>query len=613
VIPRLLRAAARCAGDLRLQQKLSFLYLFVIVLPLLVFSLVSSNRASVAIEREVEQTAKRASEQAGAFLSYKIGKLFDTSKVILSDPRINAILAQEPREYTIHEQIRDLRTLSLFLGSFPNREEIHNVVLYVNSEFMYSNEGVNVGSLATVRGMDWYERLLARKDNTLWVAGLGVTPPSANTDRDPASTPVSLLRFIHDANDYTRSIGLLRIDVPQEQLRDILALSTPTPNGLAFLVNAKGKTLVSSPRDVGDSTKGVLAHLAGPLPTEGRYESRIIGGVRHSVSTRSIAHTDWLMASITPYNDIAAFGRRVRYEMLATFILIGAIAYTTASLVSASVTRRIGALIRTMRGVRNGKFGAVVPSESKDEIGELIETFNDMSRRLVIMKQEHVRMGQDMKHYEVLALQSQINPHFLYNTLDLINWAAIRSNVPDISSTVQSLSRFFKISLSKGSGIIQIRDEVEHVRLYMDIQNRRYANAFRLEIRMDEDVMRCMTIKTILQPIVENSIAHGILGREPKAGTILVSGRIADGVIHLQVEDDGVGMSAATVDGLLSGPTHDPDHGYGIRNVNERIRLYYGEAYGLAYRSEIGRGTVATITFPALPNNPAAKREMGAS
>ncbi|MCL2879897.1 MAG: sensor histidine kinase, partial [Treponema sp.] len=192
------------------------------------------------------------------------------------------------------------------------------------------------------------------------------------------------------------------------------------------------------------------------------------------------------------------------------------------------------------------------------------------------------------------ALQAQINPHFLYNTLDLINWMALRSGIPSISGLVQSLAMFYKLSLGSGNDMAPLREEIAHVKVYLEIQAVRFDNKIQYSFSIDDAITECPVPKIILQPLVENSIIHGILEKPDKTGTILVSGQRNNNNIILSVTDDGVGMDSGITETIVTKGTDR----YGVFNIDQRIKLYYGDQYGLSYRSAPAQGTTATITLP---------------
>jgi len=203
---------------------------------------------------------------------------------------------------------------------------------------------------------------------------------------------------------------------------------------------------------------------------------------------------------------------------------------------------------------------------------------------------EHLLSSQlKEREAELLLLQSQINPHFLYNTLDSLYCMAVIHDADDMADMVDALSKTFRLSLNNGNKLILVKDELEHVKSYMKVQNYRFGEKYSLCIHMGEQVENCYVLKFILQPFVENAMYHGL---EPKMGkgTILVTGKKQEQDLIFTVEDDGVGISDLS---LL-------EHGYGVRNVRERIQLYYGDGYGLQFESSPGQGTKVTIKISAV-------------
>ncbi|MEG0692509.1 MAG: sensor histidine kinase, partial [Oscillospiraceae bacterium] len=245
-----------------------------------------------------------------------------------------------------------------------------------------------------------------------------------------------------------------------------------------------------------------------------------------------------------------------------------------------------------------------IESKGGDEIGQLMNGFNQMMGEINTLIKEKYEYGQQIKGLELKALQAQINPHFLYNSLDLINCIAIQNEVPEIIVMVNSLAKFYKLSLSRGNDVISLRDEFMHSRLYIQIQNMRFENCIQTKWEIDETLLDFGVIKIILQPIIENAIIHGIFERQDKVGTLWISCIKEDKDIFIRVADNGVGMDAETIrNNFTPGPpgsVTETRGGYGIRNIQDRLRLIYGESYGLSCQSTLGKGTVVTVRIPAV-------------
>jgi two-component system sensor histidine kinase YesM len=200
------------------------------------------------------------------------------------------------------------------------------------------------------------------------------------------------------------------------------------------------------------------------------------------------------------------------------------------------------------------------------------------------------------KKYEMKALQNQINPHFLYNTLSLINWKAIENGNKDISEITLALSNFYRTSLNKGKNVLPVADEIKNVKSYIAVQLFMHDYDFDVEYDIDEEIMGYESLNLILQPIVENAIEHGLeVMEEDKRGLLIIKGWLQDNKIYISVTDNGVGMDEDKAATIIT----QHSKGYGMRNVHERIRLFYGDEYGLSVHSEIDKGTTITVCIPA--------------
>ena len=281
--------------------------------------------------------------------------------------------------------------------------------------------------------------------------------------------------------------------------------------------------------------------------------------------------------------------------------LLGLAASITAT--SGFITKRIRKLQTSMAKVEQGDFDAVIRTEDKDEIGELIQGFNEMTTQTknLITQVYEGRISQ--KESEMKALRAQINPHFLYNSLSLINWKAIEYEQDDISRITLALSNYYRTSLNKGKNTLMLEQEVSNVRSYIEIQQVMHDNSFDVDIDISSDILKAESLNLILQPLVENAIDHGIDLLTDRRGVITIRGSRCPyintaneniDIVCLSVADNGVGMDENMCKSFLTAESK----GYGARNVNDRIRLFYGEEYHLEVKSIVGEGTTITIKFP---------------
>lgn len=266
-----------------------------------------------------------------------------------------------------------------------------------------------------------------------------------------------------------------------------------------------------------------------------------------------------------------------------------------------SVTVPIKKLCDMTKLVAKGDFTARTTVKSQDEVATLMDNFNDMTVKIGHLVDRIQKEQENLRIVESKLLQAQINPHFLYNTLDTIVWLAEAKQTEDVVKMVTHLSEFFRTTLSKGKDFITLAEERRHVESYLQIQQFRYQDIMTYEIRMEEEILKYSVPKLMLQPLVENALYHGIKNKRG-GGTILIEGKKQGNIISLKVIDNGKGMSREELEELrryVMGCEDSSEKGFGLSNVNERIHHYYGPEYGLFFESEENVGTEAAIIIPA--------------
>jgi len=365
------------------------------------------------------------------------------------------------------------------------------------------------------------------------------------------------------------------------------------------VVNGKGELVVSSLETLNESDIKTISDLSLAPYQDIKGKMSVFQGEPMLFNSKSLGYSNWKIISMVPMNNIMKNSIKLRNYSLLTLLALSLVAYGIAKYVSMHLTHRITELLKKMKKAQQGDLNQKVAVGGTDEIAEIQINFNRLLENLKELMEERYRMGIEIKHAELRALQAQINPHFLYNTLELINWKASSYEVGEVDELIKLLAKFYKLSLSQGRDVIYISDEIEHVKTYLEIQNKRFMNGIKFSVEVDEEILKYSIPKLILQPIIENALIHGILEKPESCGEIALTGEINSGIIHICVKDDGIGIRQEKIDSLMSKYIKNPTSGYGIRNVRDRIRLFYGEGYGVEYQSQIGLGTAVHITFPA--------------
>lgn len=314
----------------------------------------------------------------------------------------------------------------------------------------------------------------------------------------------------------------------------------------------------------------------------------------------NIKQPGWYMVVVIPSRPLIHKSQMLMLQYLILFLLSIAGALFLAVSLSRSITQRLGLITRQMSKVRTGPPIPLEESSIHDEIGDLIDTYNYMSREMNRLLRKMEKAAEELRIAEFRSLQAQINPHFLYNTMDMINWMATQNRTAEITDAVQSLSRFYKLTLSRKESISTIAEEAEHVGIYLRLQNMRFPDAIDFVTDIPDELLDYEIPKLTLQPIAENAVLHGIMETEEKSGTIVLTGWKEEGTIVLLLSDNGIGMEPDRLKNIL----HEKQQPYkgnniAVFNTHHRLQILYGEEYGLSYQSRPGEGTEVSIRIPA--------------
>lgn len=321
----------------------------------------------------------------------------------------------------------------------------------------------------------------------------------------------------------------------------------------------------------------------------------------------------WLLGIHFHEQNMTQDTDRLQQMILFFGILIIASLILISLFLSASIVKPVKVLQDLMKDVESGKLDIVYSHPGKDELGQLGQSFNKMVRQIKNLIHAVYQEQRDKREAELRALQAQIQPHFLYNTLDTIHWMALEHQADDIVDMVEALTNLFRISLSRGEEIIPCTEEIKHIKSYLYVQKVRYEDKLNYEIQWEEGLNQCKVLKLVIQPLVENAIYHGIKGKKGP-GNILIKGAVVGDTMEVRVVDDGIGLQAeklAQIQAVLAGKCQAEGTGYGMFNVHERIQLMFGQAYGIQITSQYRRGTEVVLRHPLLKIDDAALEAPG--
>jgi len=588
----------RFKPKLKLMHKFLITYLLLIMVPLTILFTYTYSKMSQMIENNVTQSTQQAFEQTHSFLSYRLFRIFDISNILSIDKNITSILLKDPSSYSLVDQIKDQTFLRSTLSSYENNVDVANVSLYLNDKFIYSGENVNLYSIKQADNSKWLSMIKDYNSRYVWCPS-----PYLEDTYKPSNKLLALTKSIKNPDNLSEDIGYLRINFDKSTVEDIINKINSFEGGYSYIENSKG-TIVASTSYDNLSKSRINSDIVKELSEstkEFKLTKKNIDGKTVLISCALIPKTDWYLVSILPYSSLLSKINSQRLYLIVIVIVFGGIALALSFYFAKSISKRISMVVEGMRGVHVDNLDEFIENDSEDELGDLINNYNYMIMKMSVLIDEQYKLGKEVKNSELKALQAQINPHFLYNTLDMINWMSYKNMNSEISKAVKSLAKFYKLSLSKGKALISIEDELSHSTLYVQLQNMRYNNRITLNINVDEAIYFCLIPKITLQPILENSILHGILGKGNESGTILITGYIEGDNILLKVSDDGIGMKETELSSVLSSEhTSSIGSGYGLMNIDQRLKLSYGEIYGLTFESIYGYGTTVIIKIPLI-------------
>ena len=573
-------------------QKLLLIYFLLITVPLGCFSYLAYFRINATARQQTLSTAKIRFDESFSIIEKQFNSAQEVAKMISLDECLFTALARDISGYALDEQKADHDKLVDIFKYLKRGTEISSINIYVDPKLKYANDTVYFFPQDSIIHDLWFQHLSASGKSRLWC------PPSLIPCPKGGSPVIAYAGTIYNRQMNVYDVlAFLRIDIPAAIIQTELSEAIITENGQVFLTDGQDILLAGNPQNTAIPADLPASMYEGLSPGTWKF---IENGSDDPAVLFGQFSNGWHLVAVIPQKDITSLGTVLRNEMLVIMLVITVLAYIVAIITSKSSVRRITELTRSMKKVEEGNFDICIKKTVNDEIGDLTEGFNLMTSKISTLIDEKFNMGQEIKSVELKALQAQINPHFLYNTLELINCTAIEHYVPEIAEIVNALSKFYKLGLSHGMDLILIKDEITHVSLYVKIQNMRFGDKIRFTLDVDENILNEYTLKIILQPIVENAIIHGIFEKDSHAGQVRITGKLDGETIRFIIEDDGVGMSIEKSQYILSDIYEsDSKGGYGLKNIDRRIKLYYGHPFGLTIDSDLGRGTRVLVTFPA--------------
>ena len=579
----------RKLANMSFRKKMHLFILVVSIVPLVVMGIFSYVIFKKNLVKQEQSNMRDYMSQAVLGMENKIDIYNNLSDYIAYNQTISNVIGYryDSSEYTssfeVYKELRDVVD-PLLSGVKYFNQDMDLLTIYVDSDIVKHDN--TIAPLSEVQNAEWKNKLSEKNDNEIyWFA-------------EEAARKVYLVRRMPLLEDL-KSEGYLYIEVDYDLLFDMFSQMESGKYGIVIF-NEEGKEIYSFNSFNNDKYSLDAGTVYGTINVEEEKPKK-----SYKIKSDNISYTivkketkqGWTAAIYKPDSVINTSIRSI----ISIVIIVSLVCIIISSVISTLISRKfVGTLENmtdNMKAVEAGDYEVKIHSDSVDEVGTLIRGFGNMVERINTLINEVYKGKLSQKEAEMKALQAQINPHFLYNSLSLINWKAIEAKQPDISKITLLLSKFYRTSLNKGKNITSIKDEISNIQSYIDIQLMMHDDGFDVEYDLAPDIMDYSIPNLLLQPLIENAIDHGIDMNTDRSGVIKVSGKMyEESKIMITVSDNGIGMPKETADQILTGNSK----GYGVKNVNERIKHFYGDEYGITVESTEGEGTDIIIRMPAV-------------
>ncbi|MFZ5823509.1 MAG: cache domain-containing sensor histidine kinase [Bacillota bacterium] len=568
---------------IRIRTVLLLSFVLLNVSLLLILGSVSYNTAArKTVESAAEASLARLRE-TNERLGFRLALVEDTVLALSLNPRVEELLRDHRNR---PDQTVTLITARELVAPYARHPEIAGLHILVSGweGAPHTTNGTGLLAEEAISEERWYAP--ARHFSSGW---LDMHPSTVNPKLGGEQVVTHVLKLYNSSSG--TQIGTLAADVRMSALHQIVKLGAG--EGPLFIARGAGIFVQQLSGEPVDEATLELVHAQNQDWDNGHVEIEVDNRPHLLIRTAS-TRGGWRLLQIVPVDSLTRGLYPIRMALLWAGAACAAASLLLAWGLARAFGRPIDELVGLMRLVGQGRLDARATVAYRNEFGELQAGFNRMGEQLEQLVADLETENRRKRKAELDALQAQINPHFLYNTLDSINWIAIGNGQEQISEAVILLGQFFRLGLAKGDALVPLRQELEHLRTYIQLQQFRFRGSFRTEESFPPELLGCKVPKIILQPLVENALVHAFRNRNGH-GVLRLGAALKEGNLVLTVTDDGVGMATEAIpDPRQAGA------GYGIRNVHERIRLHFGPPYGIAIESQPGRGTTVTIVLPAI-------------
>ncbi len=572
---------------LKLSHKFLLICLMSALIPFVIFLIILNTIFQSNAQNDNLNSLESSFTMTYTTISNQMEMVQRSASLLLSNPHIRELLQNRPYNYNFDEQYAEKVDVDNLLRYIEQEDYVSSLQIYIPDTFTYLIDGRNYIGSSLIQPTRWYQYLQENNSKSLWISS-----PNDGGVLFYAVKAVSM-------ENYKVSYSTIKIDLSADKLLGLLSKAA-TVQDSTFLIMDTNKNVILSSSDF--QAAELLSNYS--VSNAGKWDTQSTSNDTYYIYSDHFTDSNLYLVTLVSQKSLSAFlFSETSSSYLSILIVSSIIIFLVSFWFSSTITRRITAVATAMSRIQDKQNLTTVPTTNvHDEIFDLTVSYNMMVHEMKGMIEREYLSGVSQRNAEFRALRAQINPHFLYNTLEIINYYAEEQNPDIVNELITNLAVFYKISLSSGQDCYPFSQELALLEAYIAIINIRYQNAITLVTDISTEFYDCEIPKITLQPIVENAIVHGILEKPDKKGTIKLSAEYVGRNMIISVTDDGIGMSPEMVYNL----NHTQDipykelskNHYGISNINQRLKSVYGNSSGLTYSSELGKGTIAYFTIP---------------
>ncbi|MBP3965520.1 sensor histidine kinase [Paenibacillus sp. DLE-14] len=574
-----------------MQKKLTAVFLFLIISPIIAISYISYQNYISSINDNTTKYMNEAIYNFQSKLEENISNMMMITKIPLFSSELQQFLVSPSLDLSKQKKI----DFYIGLMNNMNKDMSSTYILDLYGNVFYRMKTDSVRSDLKEQFPEWKKLAAQSKGNPVILSTQEISIPG--------HTPYyvfSVIRDIRDVSSY-KSIGTIVVDTKLSIIEDTVKQMDSITKGRTLIIDNAHQVIYDSlKKSIGTplSDPQLLADIKG---TQGSVETTI-DGESYIATYNESKITGWRTIVYIPVKHLHKDAKITRNLTTGLTIIIMIVALIVSIVISFRLTHPLRKLSSLMGAVQQGNLDISFRVKNKDEIGVLGTQFNRMLRRIKDLIDEIYVIQNRKNEAELEALQSQINPHFIYNTLETIRMKAILNDDNDVADMTFILGKLMQYSINRGKEMVTVQEELQHLGNYLDLLKYRFKNQFQWEADLPPEVLSYHMLKLTFQPIVENAILHGVEGKKAKVH-IRVYATLESELLHIHIQDEGNGINPHTLRHLqhyLNGQTEQTEmkSGIGLKNVNERIKLRYGNSYGVAIDSRVGEGTIVTLSLP---------------